>query len=1451
MDHVIHGQITKRFFLAQQESTAQEQNSSGSGSNNDNSGGLLNLTGGVETAQELSLSLLYRGDASGKDKSWFQRKNNKHSTRSSSNSGNSNSSAVVVAGDKKGHSSSEHNNKQQQHQNHQSRTLETLDLIVPSSQHFKELYNALQDMLAMYHKVQTQSGRTTLLLEYLWIDMGKTDLKETLSHSEWLELCDRLNVPLKRNLCSNLFREVSKQVRKQSKHFSGGGLPLWAVAELLNDVRFHYVDEAGLKPVHQDPMLRLWYDLLTTDPVPTLKSGEKPPENKDGKMLPLEASDLIQSISSVAFLSFLRSKQREYDITLEDAVERIKILNAQDGGGSGADEKTTTAKKDDGRLSKTKFFQFLLSDANDVLDPKRGKVGSDDMTHPLSHYWICSSHDTYLNHWNGSEYYDEYMYLAALYRGVRCLELDVWDHNSEPVVCREQPPKTPEDHRSHHHQNHPYLHAERVLKVVRQFLLAHPKCYPVILNIENHCSFETQEKLASILFRILGKSGLIVVPDDTASIDEADLLPSPQAMRGKVLILGKRPKVIEDGAKVINDDYDDENDELQMDGLPNALSREEEEADLDQGIVIGFDSAGPIKATKKHEKQIVQHSAGELLYMAKQDFEQAKMDAAQAELKAFNLSEEADRAEKTADDLIAQAGLDKNTILEFASHVRGDTIDPTDQTLLACRAEGEGVEVQDFFADGVDAARRTYTESEQAAIDAAADATEALQKLNQVTTKLREAEVKLEASYKKERTQVADYQRAATEARAKREDANFAKQRFEKVRKLLEECEDSANSAENVVVTAMTEAKISEKRAQETEARATRAAAKAAEDRKRADEETKKEEALEKEASVLHDRLAEVTKKVKEIKADVDNCSAMIDRATEQIKLIESSTQYTRELREKQLGVHEEKKDNGNGTKALQKLEAKLEERRGLKIAMQKARDELSKFESQERKIKEDFERKAHVWKSQTEIATKMRKAADRSAHTAEELAEHADEEREAANLRLVAREKAKTNVTEKDGYRQSLQEQVKEAERAAKDLEMKAQQAKSAADALEYVNDDLPTHDKNVRQVEKRKEVRDRLLAEYHAKKKIKEEEEERAAEAKRIYETSENVFSQAMRNAATDERKADFQRQKDRNALIAFNQARLLRKQAEHALEDVRYAQSTVTERQMIIKRATEYSEKMARMMPIPTSLAKMTFLHSTKHRHWEKSFDLPNTHVHSFAQRVIEEMKERDPKNHDRLKDFTTEHICRTFPSWKNMKGRDKINADPLFLWALGCQLVSLNYGTFDEHVLKADGRFRRNGSSGYVLKPENLTHEDPLREREETWSIDVLSGSCLPSPESTKKTFINPFVKVVVYGGDVEEKKVEHRTKVVMKNGINPIWDEKSGLTFTSKNPSLSLCVFTVWHKGEHGEDFIAGAAVPVSCLREGYRSVALFDAYHTRAGQHAYASLLVGTSKTRK
>ena len=48
-----------------------------------------------------------------------------------------------------------------------------------------------------------------------------------------------------------------------------------------------------------------------------------------------------------------------------------------------------------GHLSETGLLRYLLSEENFVI-PREKLELTDDMTHPLSHYFINSSHNTYL-----------------------------------------------------------------------------------------------------------------------------------------------------------------------------------------------------------------------------------------------------------------------------------------------------------------------------------------------------------------------------------------------------------------------------------------------------------------------------------------------------------------------------------------------------------------------------------------------------------------------------------------------------------------------------------------------------------------------------------------------------------------------------------------------------------------------------------------------------------------------------------------------------------------------------------------------------------------------------------------------------------------------------------------------------------------------------------------------
>lgn len=69
----------------------------------------------------------------------------------------------------------------------------------------------------------------------------------------------------------------------------------------------------------------------------------------------------------------------------------------------------------------------------------------------------------------------------------------------------------------------------------------HSSDYPLILSIENHCSLQQQDRMAELLTSIVGD--LLYKQEDNLTT-----LPSPEALKGKILIKGKKaaPTIEED-----------------------------------------------------------------------------------------------------------------------------------------------------------------------------------------------------------------------------------------------------------------------------------------------------------------------------------------------------------------------------------------------------------------------------------------------------------------------------------------------------------------------------------------------------------------------------------------------------------------------------------------------------------------------------------------------------------------------------------------------------------------------------------------------------------------------------------------------------------------------------------------------------------------------------------------
>ncbi|XP_033021596.1 1-phosphatidylinositol 4,5-bisphosphate phosphodiesterase delta-1 isoform X1 [Lacerta agilis] len=206
---------------------------------------------------------------------------------------------------------------------------------------------------------------------------------------------------------------------------------------------------------------------------------------------------------------FLREEQREEDAGPELA---LSLIERYEPNGS---------VKGQNAMTKDGFQMYLLSPHGNVFNQAHIPVYQ-DMTQPLSHYYISSSHNTYLMEDQLRGPSSTEAYIRALTKGCRCVELDCWDGpNSEPVIY------------------HGYTLTSKILfcdaiKAIKNYAFK-TSPYPVIISLENHCSLEQQKTIAYHMHNIL-EDMLLVAPVDS----DASELPSPEQLKGKILVKGKK-----------------------------------------------------------------------------------------------------------------------------------------------------------------------------------------------------------------------------------------------------------------------------------------------------------------------------------------------------------------------------------------------------------------------------------------------------------------------------------------------------------------------------------------------------------------------------------------------------------------------------------------------------------------------------------------------------------------------------------------------------------------------------------------------------------------------------------------------------------------------------------------------------------------------------------------------
>ncbi|XP_069940741.1 1-phosphatidylinositol 4,5-bisphosphate phosphodiesterase-like isoform X1 [Cherax quadricarinatus] len=232
-----------------------------------------------------------------------------------------------------------------------------------------------------------------------------------------------------------------------------------------------------------------------------------------------------EHITLAQLVTFMNEKQRDPSLNeilypLYDEKRCMEILTAHEPLKENVENK---------RLSKDGLLAYLMSDENAPVFLDRLDIYQ-DMDQPLSHYYINSSHNTYLSGRQFGGKSTAEMYRQTLLAGCRCVELDCWDgkgEDEEPIITHGKAMCTD------------ILFKEAII-AIRDCAFVTSE-YPVILSFENHCCKKQQYKLAKYCDDYFGDL-LSKEPLPDSPLLPGIPLPSPNQLKRKILIKNKRLK---------------------------------------------------------------------------------------------------------------------------------------------------------------------------------------------------------------------------------------------------------------------------------------------------------------------------------------------------------------------------------------------------------------------------------------------------------------------------------------------------------------------------------------------------------------------------------------------------------------------------------------------------------------------------------------------------------------------------------------------------------------------------------------------------------------------------------------------------------------------------------------------------------------------------------------------
>ncbi|XP_042584284.1 1-phosphatidylinositol 4,5-bisphosphate phosphodiesterase beta-3-like isoform X3 [Cyprinus carpio] len=228
---------------------------------------------------------------------------------------------------------------------------------------------------------------------------------------------------------------------------------------------------------------------------------------------------------------------------------------------------TNTSQLERDQISLMGFTKYLGGDENSVVPPERLDI-IDDMNQPLSHYFINSSHNTYLTVGQLTGLSSVEMYRQVLLTGCRCIELDCWKGRppeEEPII-------------THGFTMTTEISFKEVIEAIAESAFK-TSPYPLILSFENHVdSAKQQAKMAEYCRSMFGDA-LLIEPLEKYPLVPGQQLPSPQELMGKILIKNKKkhPHRASNGGSIRRKDGTDEQSSPLNDRGDGESEEEEEE----------------------------------------------------------------------------------------------------------------------------------------------------------------------------------------------------------------------------------------------------------------------------------------------------------------------------------------------------------------------------------------------------------------------------------------------------------------------------------------------------------------------------------------------------------------------------------------------------------------------------------------------------------------------------------------------------------------------------------------------------------------------------------------------------------------------------------------------------------------------------------------------------------